>query len=468
MLQQQVYIINTVLMALDAACVIVAGYGAFYLRRHLSEFLWGMDTTVFLASVLTVMFVNNFVMGQLRLYGERRQRSVAGILWGVSRAVALDFAVLAAAVYLFNQEDYSRLFMGLFASLTFVLIALERILAQFYLSRLSRKGLHLRRILVVGVPERARFVRRILDQQLSLGHQVVGCKVPAEGTLVQDMEPPAEKKEFEQALKAGAIDEVVFALDGDRRIELGPYIRICRTMGLQCLILPAMWNAQDGHLTIERWQGVPFLTFQSGSINATGLLYKRLLDIAGGTVGCLLLLLMYPAVALAIRLDSPGPVFFRQKRMGQNGRIFTLYKFRTMVADAEARKAELAAANEMGGAIFKVACDPRITGVGRWLRKTSLDEFPQFINVLKGEMSLVGTRPPTLDEVSQYRLEHLRRISAKPGITGLWQVSGRNKITDFDRIVELDCRYLDNWRFLDDLVILFKTVIVVLQRKGAV
>ena len=205
---------------------------------------------------------------------------------------------------------------------------------------------------------------------------------------------------------------------------------------------------------------------RTSNFNAAGLLYKRLLDIAGGLVGVLLFLLMYPFVALAIKLDTPGPVLFKQKRMGQHGRVFDLFKFRTMFVDAEARKAELMQSNEMGGIMFKMANDPRITRVGRFLRKTSLDEFPQFINVLKGEMSLVGTRPPTLDEVAKYRPEHLKRISAKPGITGMWQVSGRNKITDFDQIVELDCKYLDQWRFYDDLRILFKTVFIVLAAQG--
>jgi lipopolysaccharide/colanic/teichoic acid biosynthesis glycosyltransferase len=197
-------------------------------------------------------------------------------------------------------------------------------------------------------------------------------------------------------------------------------------------------------------------------------LYKRILDILGGVVGCFILLLMYPFVAVAVKLDSPGPVIFKQKRVGQNGREFFLFKFRSMYNDAEKRKAELIDQNTMKGAMFKIENDPRITRVGQWLRKTSLDEFPQFLNVLKGEMSLVGTRPPTPDEVITYLPEHLRRISIRPGITGLWQISGRNEIKDFDRIVELDCQYLDRWRFFDDLIILYKTIFAVLKRKGAI
>ncbi|MDZ7583167.1 MAG: sugar transferase [Deltaproteobacteria bacterium] len=193
-----------------------------------------------------------------------------------------------------------------------------------------------------------------------------------------------------------------------------------------------------------------------------------MLDLFGGAAGSLFFFIIYPFVAVAIKLDSPGPVLFKQKRMGQHGRVFNLYKFRSMYRDAEALKQELLDKNVMNGALFKIKDDPRITKVGRWLRKTSLDEVPQFLNILRGEMSLVGTRPPTLDEVEIYQPQHLKRISAKPGLTGLWQVSGRNKITDFEEVVELDCRYLDHWRFLDDIKILVKTVVVVLQRKGAV
>ena len=162
-----------------------------------------------------------------------------------------------------------------------------------------------------------------------------------------------------------------------------------------------------------------------------------------------------------------NPALFKQKRIGKNGRVFMLLKFRSMYQDAEERKSELMAQNEMEGLMFKMENDPRVTPVGRFLRKTSLDEFPQFLNVLKGEMSLVGTRPPTPDEVADYDFSHRRKISAKPGITGLWQVSGRNKVKDFEKVVELDCIYLDRWRFIDDIKILLRTIYVVILRKGA-
>lgn len=259
----------------------------------------------------------------------------------------------------------------------------------------------------------------------------------------------------------------MFAITGDASIDLKSYTEVCRKMGIAVRILPALWNPDADNLHVENVQGIPFLSIPVNNFNATGLLYKRLLDVLGGLVGTVIFLALFPFVAVAIKLDSPGPVLFRQKRVGQNGRVFNLLKFRTMFVDAEERKKELAALNVMNGPMFKVKNDPRITRVGRFLRKMSIDEFPQFLNVLKGEMSLVGTRPPTPDEVKRYDLADRKRISARPGLTGLWQVSGRNRIDDFQRVVELDCKYLEKWRLLDDIKILLKTVIVVLMRKGA-
>jgi exopolysaccharide biosynthesis polyprenyl glycosylphosphotransferase len=274
-------------------------------------------------------------------------------------------------------------------------------------------------------------------------------------------------QELPRILEQGEIDEVIFAVGDDVSLNLKDYINIVSQMGIEARILPSLWDMDSDQVQVEQFQGIPFLTLRVNNFNAAGLLYKRILDIVGGLIGSLIFLGMYPIAAIAIKLDSPGPVLFKQERIGKNGRVFKLLKFRSMYQDAEERKKELMAKNEMDGFMFKMEKDPRVTPVGRFLRKTSLDEFPQFVNVLKGEMSLVGTRPPTPDEVADYDFAHRRRISAKPGITGLWQVSGRNKVKDFEKVVELDCKYLDQWRFIDDIKILLKTIYVVILRKGA-
>lgn len=213
---------------------------------------------------------------------------------------------------------------------------------------------------------------------------------------------------------------------------------------------------------------LPMLTFNSVSINQFQLMIKRLMDIVGALIGLAFTAVASIFIVPAIKLTSPGPVLFKQDRVGMNGRIFKIYKFRTMYVDAEERKAELMAQNEIkGGLMFKIKSDPRVTPVGRILRKTSLDELPQFFNVLKGDMSLVGTRPPTVDEVKKYKTYHRRRISFKPGLTGMWQVSGRSNITDFEEVVRLDTKYIDEWSIWLDIIIILKTIWVVLRKKDA-
>jgi exopolysaccharide biosynthesis polyprenyl glycosylphosphotransferase len=211
----------------------------------------------------------------------------------------------------------------------------------------------------------------------------------------------------------------------------------------------------------------PTLISHTVELDPDQVLFKRLFDIAGSLAGLLLLFLAYPLLGIAIKLASPGPVLFTQVRVGRNGKRFLIYKFRSMTADAEEQKRNLLDKNELTGAIFKMRDDPRVTGIGRFMRKYSLDELPQFINVLLGDMSLVGTRPPTPDEVNGYQKWHYRRMSIRPGITGLWQVSGRNKIQDFNEIVKLDLKYIDSWSIWLDIKILTKTLFVIFQRDAA-
>ncbi|MFA7316535.1 MAG: sugar transferase [Sulfuricella sp.] len=464
MLQQQVYILNMLLMGLDAVCVIAAGYTAYNLTPAMGGAL--PSNWMFTVSVIIVMFSNNYFLGSFRLYSDRAPATILRLAWSIVKAVIISFLLLLAMAFLVKLESTPRNFFILFFGSTLLYLFVMRILAREYTRKISRKGFHSRKILVVGDPHRGQLVIEALRDQLSWGHEIVGrlntCEKDADEECLGSIE------DLERILRGQPIDEVVFALHGNRNVDLGKFLDICAKMGISVRILPALWVPGGHSISVEKCQGIPFLNMHSYSFSAHGRLYKRALDIVGGFVGMLILLIIFPFVGLAIKLDSPGPILFSQLRKGQRGRTFRLYKFRTMFSNAEEMKKDLLAKNQMQGHMFKMDDDPRITKVGRWLRKTSLDEFPQFINVMRGEMSLVGTRPPTIDEVEKYQPEHLKRIAAKPGITGLWQVSGRNKINDFEQVVELDCRYLHNWRFSDDIKILCKTVWVVLQRKGAV
>lgn len=468
MLQQQVYIINLILMGLDAVLVIAAGYSSYYGCVYFDELVPGQFS--FLVYIIVVMFINNYVVGCFGLYSDRTPSRLRTIFLSLLKTVPINFIFLSATGFIFEPEYYPRFFLFLFSILVYVYIAIFRTITITYLVWFAKGGNQLRKILIVADSERGKAVSDALRNQLSWGHEIVGrvsertepeigCG-PESGSL-------GTIDNLAVILRGIPVDEVVFALDGDRNIKLNEYLQICQKMGVCVRIVPALWNGEQHKITVECCQGIPFINFRASSFEANDLLYKRFLDILGGAVGLLLLLIILPFVSLLIKLDSSGPVIFKQKRKGQHGRIFELYKFRTMYENAEEMKERLLSQNEMNGHMFKLANDPRVTRVGRFLRKTSLDEFPQFINVLKGEMSLVGTRPPTIQEVEQYQPEHLKRIAFKPGITGLWQISGRNKINDFEKVVELDCQYLANWKFSDDLKILLKTVLIVLQRKGA-
>ena len=238
---------------------------------------------------------------------------------------------------------------------------------------------------------------------------------------------------------------------------------------------------EDRPQFVEKIGSYTVLTTSLNYASPKQLLFKRVMDIAGGLVGCLLTVIIFIFVAPVIYISSPGPIFFSQERIGKNGKKFKIYKFRSMYMDAEARKAELMKQNRVAdGKMFKLDFDPRVignkilpdgtkkTGVGNFIRVTSLAEFPQFFNVLKGDMSLVGTRPPTMDEYNQYELHHKSRLAAKPVLTGMWQVSGRSDFTDFEEIVKMDSDYIKNWNIGLDIKIILKTVLVVLGQKGSV
>ena len=231
---------------------------------------------------------------------------------------------------------------------------------------------------------------------------------------------------------------------------------------------------------VEKIGDYTVLTTSINYASTRALMVKRLMDIAGGLVGCLATAVLFVFVAPAIYIASPGPIFFTQERVGKNGKRFKMYKFRSMYMDAEARKAELMKQNKLGDAkMFKLDFDPRVignkvlpdgthkTGIGDFIRRTSIDEFPQFFNVLKGDMSIVGTRPPLISETNCYELHHKARLAIKPGITGMWQVSGRSDITDFEEVVRLDKEYIENWNIGLDIKILIKTVMVVLKKEGS-
>lgn len=270
-------------------------------------------------------------------------------------------------------------------------------------------------------------------------------------------------------LKRHNVDLAIISVDHMDRERMKKIIDVVGEMGIDSMVTLDSFAMETFDSKMEDFGTLEVVRFAPRIFSEFELFVKRVMDIVGALVGCIFTIIIGIFVVPAIFIEDGGPVIFKQKRVGKNGKYFYMYKFRSMYKDAEERRKKLIkeGGNEMDGAMFKMKNDPRITKVGKFIRKTSLDEFPQFFNVLKGDMSLVGTRPPMIDEYNQYSRHHKRRLSLKPGITGLWQTSGRSEITDFEEVVRLDCYYIDHWSILFDIKILLMTVVTVFTGKGS-
>lgn len=297
-------------------------------------------------------------------------------------------------------------------------------------------------------------------------------------TEIDGVKIEANFDNFMDWLRQAALDEVYLDVAQESEENMLPYLEEMESMGLTVHFrLPVLDRIEKAccdetsavriSRELSRCVGGNVVTMGTVELKLRDQVLKRTMDIVGGIVGCIISIPIIALVAIPLKLESPGPLIFKQRRVGRNGRVFYIHKLRSMYVDAEARKKELMAQNEMNGLMFKMEDDPRVTKVGKFIRRTSIDELPQFFDVLRGDMSLVGTRPPTVDEYKQYESHHKRRLSMKPGITGLWQVSGRSDIEDFEEVVKLDVAYIDNWSLWGDVKILFKTIYVVFAGKGA-
>jgi exopolysaccharide biosynthesis polyprenyl glycosylphosphotransferase len=386
------------------------------------------------------------------------------------RAVAIGLAIMVACLFLFKLQTVARSFVVAFGAVNVVFLFLGRVAIMETAAFIRRKQVDGHRVIIVGCGEMGYNFQRSLLADRTFSVKLLGhvC-VPGE---VKDnrIESPmlGEMAKLDEVLDNDAVDEVVFAIHEVDQELLANALHFCDERGVDVLLpLPPALPAR-ARVEIASVDGfdVPLLGLRRTPSGEARLFFKRLIDLIGVSILFFFSAPIMVLVALAIRLESKGPILFRQTRCGRNGRTFTMLKFRSMVADAEAQKEKLLHLNEMSGPVFKIRRDPRITRVGAFIRKTSLDELPQFFNILLGDMSLVGPRPPIPAEVEQYKPWQRRRLSVKPGLTGLWQVSGRNNI-DFEEWMKLDLRYIDEWSLWLDIKILLRTLPAVFSKSGA-
>jgi exopolysaccharide biosynthesis polyprenyl glycosylphosphotransferase len=468
MLKEQAKLFAQLSIAADAILILAAFALAYTIRDLFQPPLFTFGNYIW--TMLLILPVWLYLLARQQLFASLRRFSCSDILSRVAAVHVWGAFAVAAVIFFLDRQIFSRSLFLLFILLSFLLLALEKSLLRLFLGSLRRRGFNYRQILIVGTQEKAHRFHRILEEHGDWGLRIVGFVETADPTFATHVDNHRVLGHISQLIeicKRQPVDEVVFCLPKDFVDEAERYVRGLEELGITVRMV-LNFQKERSRCEISLFHDeFPILTFHGKNMDAQQLFLKRVIDIAGSLVGLIFTGLLFPVIALLIKYDSPGPVIFGQKRVGEGGRIFRCWKFRTMKVNSARRKRELLQQNEMVGAIFKIRKDPRVTRVGRFLRHTSLDELPQFWNVFRGEMSLVGTRPPTPAEVKQYENWHRRRISIKPGITGMWQVSGRSEIRQFDDIVRLDLNYIDCWSFWLDMQILLKTVAIVFARRGS-
>lgn len=332
------------------------------------------------------------------------------------------------------------------------------------------KGIGGRKVLILTSADRAEGICQNIQENNSWNIKIVGIVLEDEQKKKEIAGIPVvcEYGDMMEYIRQNVVDEVFVHLSSQTNLPINKIIKELEVMGVTVDLNINVFEMEiPVQREIERIGNYYTVSFSPKIHSFKQIFFKRVMDMVGAIVGLLITGIVTVFLAPALLIESPGPLFFSQVRVGKNGRRFKIYKFRSMYMDAEERKKELMSQNEMEGLMFKMENDPRVTKVGKFIRKTSIDELPQFWNILKGEMSLVGTRPPTEDEFLQYEGYHRRRLNMTPGLTGLWQVSGRSDTKNFEEIVAMDVEYIDNWSLKEDIKILFKTVGVVLKGKGA-
>ena len=469
MLKQQARLITKFAVAVDVAALLTAFVLAFYtvqLTTGRLSAIW--DYSWILVVVLPVWI---FLLTYFGLYDSMRTKSFLAVVAELLKVHAAGALIVSSSVFLVHATTYSRLLFGSFILFSLILIALAKGCIKLLLQYIRRKGYNTRNILIIGSGPKIQEFVEIIQNHSDWGLAIVAILELNDDRSDDDVigfKRSDGTDKFLEMCKECSIDEVLFSLPREHLSVVDEYLIGLQEMGITVRMVVDLYDSPTSRKELTMFHGdIPMLTYHSKAFDSGQLFLKRCLDIVGAIVGLSITGVVMPFIAAAIRIESKGSLFFGQDRVGENGRLFKCWKFRSMFVDAEARKKELMAHNEMNGAMFKMKDDPRVTKVGRFLRKTSLDELPQFWNVLKGEMSLVGTRPPTPDEVATYENWHRKRICIRPGITGLWQVSGRNQIQDFDEVVRLDIRYIEEWSLWLDIKLLFKTFWVVIVSKGA-
>lgn len=482
MLKEREAVVQKFMMALDALVVIIAFFLTFFLRRHLHLFYnadlipsariiaeMNIPINDYLMLLFFIVPVWCIALNLNGIYKSLRTKTFLEVTWILIKSAAVATLGFGTVVFMFKLEFVSRVFFIMFVVVSSALLMTEKMLVFSIAHYARRQGYNYRRILVVGIGRRAvQFINKVKNHP-EWGLRIVGIldyEVVHVGKEVEGIKVLGSFDDLQKILHNRVVDEVIFVVPRAVLNQIEKLIAICETEGVKSTIAVDLFDLRIAHSRMMEIDGVPFITMETTASEEWQLFIKRAFDVVASGLGLIALSPLFLAVAILIKMTSPGPIFYVQKRVGLNGRRFAFYKFRSMYEGAHEKLAELAAMNEMKGPIFKIKNDPRITPLGKFLRKSSIDELPQLFHVFMGKMSIVGPRPPLPREVAQYEPWQRRRLSMRPGITCIWQISGRNKI-GFDEWMKMDLEYIDNWSLWLDFKILCKTIPVVLFGIGA-
>ncbi len=467
MLKEHIKVFRKILWLVDLGLIALSFFLAYMINSRILGFVALTEFANFLPILIIIW---GALLHYFGMYESIRTMRIPKILMTVVRITLYAFIVFVSILYLVKVPPLGRSFMALSFGLSAILICMQRIILIYFFRYMRAQGYNYRSILVVGTGRKAQQFAKVAEE-----HKEWGLKIS--GFLVEDKDRVGKEiygypvlgafDDLSEITDRNIIDEVMFLVPYSRLSRIEPLVQFCENKGLRMHLSVDYFELKLARVKQTELNGFPILTFETTPDQVWHLLLKRVIDLVVSALALIILLPVFLVITICIKLTSAGPVFFRQVRCGLNRRSFVLYKFRTMIDGAEQMIESLSDYNEMQGPVFKMHNDPRMTSIGRFLRKNSLDELPQLYNVIKGEMSLVGPRPPIMKEVQDYRLWQKRRLSMRPGITCLWQANGRNHIRDFEKWTKLDLDYIDNWSLWLDVKILFKTIPAVLFGSGA-
>ena len=464
-----------VLIFLDGSLTILSFFFAFWLRNVF--WLRGIVFTPFEADLVShlalaplVLVLQYFFMNRFGAYGRLRNANFRAYAIATIKGVACSMGILLSLIFALKIYYVSRGIIVIFACVNMVLLILIRVALLHYFKISVKRGKYILHVLIIGTGERAKNLALELQKQSDWGIHIVGCIDPDPtrvGTRISGIPVLGVIKDISKILKNHVVDEVIMAIPRTMIEDVEEIAYACEEEGVVLRFMANIFELDVAKIHIMFLGDAPFLTIEPVSQDDFKLMIKRMFDLAWTLLAIPVILPIMAVIAIAIKIESKGPIFYIQKRVGLKKRLFPMLKFRSMYVGSEEKLKDIIHLNEAEGPIFKMKNDPRVTGVGRWIRKTSLDELPQLINVITGDMSLVGPRPMSVRDVSLFdKGIQRKRFSVKPGITCLWQISGRSNLP-FSKWLELDLHYIKNWSLWLDFVILIKTIPVVLKGEGA-